>query len=125
MSQSLFRRIAIAFAVLAYGVSAVILWRVTGAVAPGAVFALWSTFPVFWWLRWALHLTDPSPAHQRAILIVGAVLAVAFVLFHLLAWSAVNSSSTGGFAYITIPFFLLIGTVVAISIGNSQTRDPA
>jgi hypothetical protein len=123
VSQGAFTRLAAGFALLAYGISVVVLWLATGRILLGFAFGLWSTFPVFWWLGWALPKPPRGVAHRRSAFIVGVVLAVAFAAFHLIAWHAAHLSSTGGFAYITFPFVLLIGTVVAIKIGNAFTQD--
>jgi hypothetical protein len=53
---------------------------------------------------------------------MGVVLALAYLGFHLLAWHAAHISSTGGLAYLTLPFLLLIVTITATSIAGAIAR---
>lgn len=125
MTQARYRKLVAAFVVLAYVYSVAMLYVVTESVPAALGLAVWTNLAVCWWLGWALMHESKGKAHHDVVLAVGAILAVALVCFQVLALVAVHKSSTGGLAYVTGPFVMLFGTIVATCIGGAVARNSA
>jgi hypothetical protein len=126
MSESVFTRLAVAFALLAYCASVIPLSLGPWSVFFGVPFSIWTTSPVFWWFAWAMRRRG-SADMRRAALSVGVVLAPAYAGFTALAWYAAHRSSTGGVALLTLPLLLLILTILVTSVVGACARrgEPA
>jgi hypothetical protein len=59
---------------------------------------------------------------ERTAWVLGIAVAAAFLGAHVLSWYAVHTSSTGGMAYLTLPFVLLLLTIVSTSICDAASR---
>ena len=121
MSESAFARVAAGFLLVAYCISVIPLSFGPWSVFFGVPFALWTTSPVFWWFGWAMR-TRRSPDMRKTALSVGVVLALAYVGSTALAWHAAHISSTGGMAFLTLPFLLLVLTIATTSIVGATER---
>ena len=91
-------------------------------VAGLSLFRLWSASPVIWWSVWAMREVAHGKSSRLAVICTAPILAVALTVFHVTALQAVERSSTGGMAYLTGPFFLLVGTVIGTKIASTIAR---